>query len=315
MLLSAYFFASVWALFIHHIQRQNKPRSFALIPFGNALTFKEFPNISVSVLDRPSLEGIECSGIIVDLYAQDLDAQWEKFLARCALAKIPVFHYKQLEEALTGRVSIEHLSENVFGNLQPSSTVALLKRLFDLILTLVTMPLWLPVMLITGIIIKLESRGPMFFTQQRVGQWGETYRVYKLRSMTTDSEKNGAQFAQANDARITRVGHFIRKTRIDELPQFVNVLMGNMSIIGPRPEQKQFVEQFEEEIPFYSYRHIVKPGITGWAQVTQGYADDSSSTKIKLEYDLYYIKHFSVWLDMLIVVKTVRTILTGFGAR
>jgi len=133
--------------------------------------------------------------------------------------------------------------------------------------------------------------------------------------MCQDSEKSGAQFAQANDMRVTRVGKFIRKTRIDELPQFFNILKGDMSLIGPRPEQRTFVEQFEKEIPFYAYRHVVRPGITGWAQVTQGYAADADETRIKLEHDFYYIKNFSLWLDILIVLKTIRTMLTGFGAR
>ena len=133
--------------------------------------------------------------------------------------------------------------------------------------------------------------------------------------MGKDSEKHGAQMASANDMRVTRVGKFIRKTRIDELPQFFNVLKGDMSLIGPRPEQKVFVDQFEQEIPFYNYRHIVKPGITGWAQVTHGYAGDADETRVKIEHDFYYIKHISFSLDILIVFKTVKTMLTGFGAR
>ena len=133
--------------------------------------------------------------------------------------------------------------------------------------------------------------------------------------MGKDSEKHGAQMATTNDMRVTRVGKFIRKTRIDELPQFFNVLKGDMSLIGPRPEQKVFVDQFEQEIPFYNYRHIVKPGITGWAQVTHGYAGDADETRVKIEHDFYYIKHISFSLDILIVFKTIKTMLTGFGAR
>ena len=170
-------------------------------------------------------------------------------------------------------------------------------------------------MLITAIVIKLESDGPAFFIQNRVGQGGKEFRIYKFRSMGKDSEKHGAQMASANDMRVTRVGKFIRKTRIDELPQFFNVLKGDMSLIGPRPEQKVFVDQFEQEIPFYNYRHIVKPGITGWAQVTHGYAGDADETRVKIEHDFYYIKHISYSLDILSVFKTVKTMLTGFGAR
>ena len=133
--------------------------------------------------------------------------------------------------------------------------------------------------------------------------------------MCKDSEKNGAQFASAGDMRVTRIGKFIRKTRIDELPQFFNVLKGDMSLIGPRPEQKVFVDKFEEQIPFYSYRHIVKPGISGWAQVVHGYAAGIDDTQVKIEHDFYYIKHFSLWLDILIMFKTLKTMITGFGAR
>ncbi|MNZ52763.1 UDP-N-acetylgalactosamine-undecaprenyl-phosphate N-acetylgalactosaminephosphotransferase [compost metagenome] len=170
-------------------------------------------------------------------------------------------------------------------------------------------------MLVTAILIKLESPGPVMFLQNRVGKGNQDFRIYKFRSMCQNSEQHGAQFAQDGDMRVTRVGKVIRKLRIDELPQFFNVLKGDMSLIGPRPEQRTFVDQFEREIPFYMYRHIVRPGISGWAQVVHGYAADADDTRIKIEHDFYYIKHFSLWLDVLIVFKTIRTILTGFGAR
>lgn len=153
------------------------------------------------------------------------------------------------------------------------------------------------------------------FLQRRVGQFGKEFTIYKFRSMCKDSEKNGAKFASAGDMRVTRIGKFIRKTRIDELPQFFNVLKGDMALIGPRPEQKAFVDKFEDVIPFYSYRHVVKPGITGWAQVVHGYAADVGETQVKIEHDFYYIKNFSFGLDVLIVMKTIYTMVTGFGAR
>ncbi len=133
--------------------------------------------------------------------------------------------------------------------------------------------------------------------------------------MSTRPKNAESKFATEEQARVTRIGKVIRKIRIDELPQFFNVLKGEMSLIGPRPEQESFVKKFEEEIPFYGYRHMVKPGITGWAQTVQGYADDTETTTQKLAYDLYYIKHLSFWLDMNIVIKTIRTMLTGFGAK
>lgn len=315
VLFASYLIANVWVLLGFFIRRKYRVLKLAVVPVGKGLTLSSNTRAQITLLEDPSLNGRRYDAVVADLHAVDLEPEWEKFLAMCVLARIPVFHVKQVQESLTGRVQIQRLSENEFGALLPSSFYENLKQLIDLALVLLASPIWIPVMFITGILIRLESKGSMFFTQQRVGQGNKLFTVYKLRSMSSDSEKNGAQFASTNDMRVTRVGKFIRKTRIDEIPQFINVLKGDMSIIGPRPEQNFFVEQFENEIPFYSYRHVVKPGITGWAQVTQGYAADADDTRIKIEHDFYYIKHFSLWLDILIVFKTIRTIFTGFGAR
>lgn len=315
VLIYAFLFANIWAFLGYFIGRRFSQPKLALVPFGRALELADTPHAIITILEQAHLEGRRYDAVVADLHSEDLPDEWESFLAKCTLARIPVFHTQQLIESITGRVKVDHLSENIFGALLPSGLYSALKRFLDVSIVLLTAPFWLPVMLITGIIIKLESAGSMFFIQERVGQGNKDFKVYKLRSMCQDSEKDGAQFAKANDMRITRVGHFIRKTRLDEIPQFINVLKGDMSIIGPRPEQRTFVDQFEKEIPFYSYRHVVRPGITGWAQVVQGYAADADDTRIKIEHDFYYIKHFSLWLDILIVVKTIRTILTGFGAR
>lgn len=228
---------------------------------------------------------------------------------------IKIYNAKNLEESLTGRVRSRYFYENDLGTLQPSGIYQIIKRVIDVIAVLITLPITICIMLITAIAIRLESKGNVLFIQKRVGQGRKEFNLYKFRSMCQDSEKDGTKFATTNDMRITKVGKFIRKTRIDELPQFFNVLKGDMSLIGPRPEQKVFVDKFIKEIPFYNYRHIVKPGISGWAQVIQGYTADVNDTKIKLQYDLYYIKNFSIWLDILIVFKTIKTMLTGFGAR
>lgn len=315
VLISSSLLALFWSFAGYFLGRRYSRVKLALVPFGRALELVGNKNAEIVQLQRPHLEGRRYDGIVVDLHAADLPGEWERFLAQCTLARIPVYHSQQMIESLTGRVRVEHLSENMFGELLPSASYALIKRTLETLLVLLTLPLWLPVMLITGLIIKLESEGPMFFVQERVGQGNRDFKVYKLRSMCKDSEKDGARFASANDMRITRVGKFIRKTRLDEIPQFINVLKGEMSLIGPRPEQRAFVQQFDTLVPFYAYRHVVKPGITGWAQVVHGYAADAEDTRIKLEHDFYYIKHFSLWLDILITVKTIRTILTGFGAR
>jgi len=304
-----------WIISSFYGKQKLRSPTFALVPFGRAKVLLKQVNVRVKALQKPSLEGQRVDAVVADFRADNMPAEWERFLARCTLDRVPVYHYKQLVETLSGRVQIDHLSENEFGALLPSAAYECVKRLMDITLVVISAPLWLPVMLITGVLIKLESSGPMFFVQERVGQGNRPFNVYQLRSMCKDSEKNGAQFAAANDMRITRVGKVIRKTRIDEIPQFINVLKGDMSLIGPRPEQRVFVEQFEEEIPFYAYRHVVKPGITGWAQVVHGYAADADDTRVKIEHDFYYIKHFSLWLDILIIFKTIRTMLTGFGAR
>ncbi len=239
--------------------------------------------------------------------------EWERLLAACALAGIPVFHVKQIQESLTGRVQIEHLSENNLGSLLPSPGYFKLKRAIDWITSLVALVVLLPLLVLLGIIIRLDSPGPAIYRQIRVGYRGSTFTMYKFRSMYT--ARTGKDFTSLNDDRITRIGRFIRKYRIDELPQILNILRGEMSWIGPRPEAKKLSESYGEDIPFYAYRHIVRPGITGWAQVVQGYGASLTEVTDKLYYDFYYIKNFSLWIDILIAMKTVKTLLTGFGSR
>ena len=299
-----YFFARNWIT----------PK-IAYISLGRAQNIQNIPNVEWIELNEPRLCERRINAIVADLHSPELTPQWQKFLAKCTLNHIPVYNVRQLEESLTGCVKIRHMYENDLGSLLPSPVYLLVKRMMDIILIVITFPITLPIMAITAIAIRLESEGGAMFIQNRVGQGGKEFKIYKFRSMCKDSEKEGAQFASAGDMRVTRIGKFIRKTRIDELPQFFNVLKGDMSLIGPRPEQKAFVDKFEEQIPFYNYRHIVKPGISGWAQVVHGYAADVDDMRIKLEYDLYYIKNFSLWLDILIIFKTLKTMVTGFGAR
>ncbi|ALF11970.1 UDP-phosphate N-acetylgalactosaminyl-1-phosphate transferase [Parageobacillus thermoglucosidasius] len=186
------------------------------------------------------------------------------------------------------------------------------KRFLDILLSLLALPIAIPIILIFAIIIKLETPGPAFFLQERVGLHGKYFKVIKLRSMGVNAEKNGAQWATKNDPRVTKVGAFIRKTRIDELPQLFNVLKGDMSLIGPRPERPMFTAQFNKEIPGFIDRLQVKPGITGWAQVNGGY---DITPREKLELDRYYINNISFWLDLKIILKTIKVCITGDGAR
>lgn len=193
-----------------------------------------------------------------------------------------------------------------------SSIYITAKRLFEVIFSISLLLFTLPVLVLTALAIKLESPGPVFYKQERNGLGGRLFYVIKFRSMRVDAEKNGPQWAAKNDSRVTRVGQFIRKTRIDELPQLINVLRGEMSLIGPRPERPVFTEQFEKEIPGFKNRLQVKPGVTGWAQVNGGY---DITPREKLELDLYYIKNQSFALDFHILLKTVWVVLSGNGAR
>lgn len=188
----------------------------------------------------------------------------------------------------------------------------LYQRILDIILSLIGLTIGIPLMLIFGILIKLEDKGPMTYKQERVGKNGRVFYIYKLRSMRTDAEKFGAKWADKDDPRVTKVGKFIRKTRIDEIPQLFNILKGDMSIIGPRPERPSFTDQFNREIPGFINRLAIKPGLTGWAQVNGGY---EITPKEKLKEDMYYIRNRSVSLDIKILFMTVKVVLTGDGAR
>ena len=190
------------------------------------------------------------------------------------------------------------------------------KRLFDIVASLIVLIVGLPLILVAGIAVVLDSRGPVFHRQPRVGLFGEPYDIYKIRSMRTDAEAEGkAVWASENDSRITRVGRIIRKLRIDELPQLWCVLKGEMSFVGPRPERPSFVEELEQKMPFYAERHMVKPGLTGWAQINYPYGASVEDARVKLEYDLYYAKNYSPFLDLLILLQTVRVVLWPDGAR
>ncbi|WP_124728454.1 sugar transferase [Staphylospora marina] len=196
--------------------------------------------------------------------------------------------------------------------LNTSSVYPVVKRVLEVIFSVALLIFTLPVLVLVAIAIKLESPGPVFYKQERVGLNGKVFNIIKLRSMRTDAEKNGPQWAAKNDPRVTRVGKFIRKTRIDELPQLINILRGDMSLIGPRPERPMFTEQFDKEIPGFKNRLKVKPGLTGWAQVNGGY---EATPAEKLEMDLYYIRNQSLKLDMEILFRTAWVVISGNGAR
>ena len=223
-------------------------------------------------------------------------------------------------ERETGRVDLDSVNPSWFifsdGFSSGRRLSTLFKRSFDIFLSFLLLLLTGPIIFIFALLIKLESPGRSFFKQERVGLYGQTFKILKLRSMCSDAEIGGeAIWATENDPRITRIGRFIRKVRIDELPQAWSVLKGEMSFVGPRPERPQFVNDLQTKMPFYAERHIVKPGITGWAQINYPYGASTEDARHKLEYDLYYAKNYTPFLDLLIILQTIRVILWPEGAR
>jgi lipopolysaccharide/colanic/teichoic acid biosynthesis glycosyltransferase len=269
------------------------------------------------VLSRARLHDTRgCQAIVADFNA-DLPQEWEAFLAEAAVAGRIVYQVKQLSESLTGRVELEQLSENSFGSLVPARGYFYFKALADFLVALLLLPIALLIMGVIALCISVDSGGPVLFRQRRVGYAGDQITVYKFRTMRGAPNKDArrAAITSNDDERITRIGRTLRKYRLDELPQIFNIVKGEMSWIGPRPEAQVLSNWYQSEIPFYRYRHVVKPGISGWAQVNQGHVADVEQVHRKLQYDFYYIKYFSPWLDLLILVRTFRTILTGFGSR
>jgi len=234
----------------------------------------------------------------------------------CKLAGVPSCDGLSFCERELGKIDITLLQPSWMlysDGFKYSKRRMIAKRLFDLLLASVFFLVLWPFMLLTAIAVKLESPGPVLYHQVRVGLNGRHFRIYKFRSMRQDAEKNGAVWAQKNDARVTRVGAFIRNTRLDELPQLYNVLSGSMSFVGPRPERPEFVKDLSLQIPFYDTRHKVKPGLMGWAQLKYPYGASVEDAKNKLQYDLYYTKNHSFLMDMLIMIQTVEIILLGKG--
>lgn len=268
-------------------------------------------NIRWEIISEPVLRQ-DVAAVVVDPHAS-MDMEWSLFMTRLVLDGVPVYHRADIEEGLTGRVSFKSEADNNFGALLPSLTFLRIKRLLDLAFLPIAAMATVPLLLVVAILIKLDSPGPVLFKQVRMGHRGREFVCYKLRSMREST--GGPDFTLHNDERVTRVGRHLRKWRIDELPQMLNILKGEMSWIGPRPEALSLAIAYGAEVPFYNYRHAVRPGISGWAAVHQGNVAEANAARTKLEYDFYYIKYFSIWLDFLIVLKTVQTIWSGFGSR
>ena len=271
------------------------------------------PNLASHVMD------LRASEVVLAL-EERRNALPLKDLLRVKTTGVEVLDYSSFLERETGRIDLGSVNpswlifSDGFASGRMLSGVA--KRVFDVAASLLLLVLTVPLVLLTAMAIKLESRGPAFYRQRRVGLYNQDFEVVKLRSMRCDAEASGqAKWAEKDDPRVTRVGRFIRKVRIDELPQAWAVLKGEMSFVGPRPERPQFVSALEQQLPYYAERHMVKPGITGWAQINYPYGASVEDARNKLEYDLYYAKNYSPFLDLLILLQTLRVVLWPSGAR
>ena len=309
---------------ISQLRRRSDTRGFMIIGYlpmpgdKNPMNDSKVIKNDVALVDLTKQFNIDEIVVAVDDRRKSLPVHE---ILQCKMNGVDVIDLLTFFERETGRVCHDMLQPSwmIFSDgFLKGNFRAMVKRSFDIMVSLGMLSIVWPFMLLTALAIKLESRfhGPVFYFQQRSGECGRVFNVMKFRSMHTDAEKDGiARWAKKNDARITKVGSFIRKTRLDELPQIFNVLRGDMSFVGPRPERPEFVEKLQEKIPYYVERHRVKPGITGWAQIRYPYGASEQDSSAKLEYDLYYVKNYSIFLDMLILLQTAEVVLWGKGAR
>lgn len=270
-----------------------------------------------TISDLPTFSSYSWTGVLLGSQIELSDSLVQQLMSM-RLQGISVYRLPDIYENLWYKLPSSLLQDSWFTfstgfNLMSGGFNARVKRVFDLIASALIMLILSPLMLLVAFAIKLDSPGPIFYSQERTGLNGIPFKIHKFRSMYQDAEKHGAQWAQKRDPRITRVGYWLRLMRIDELPQVWNVVKGEMSLIGPRPERPQFDAQLKEAIPYYEIRYLVKPGITGWAQVLYPYGASIEDAYEKLSYDLYYIKNYSIWLDIAIFFKTIRVVLLGKG--
>jgi lipopolysaccharide/colanic/teichoic acid biosynthesis glycosyltransferase len=304
--------AMVWLAASARLRARYLVRHYAVMPTSLLGTM---PN--VGTCEWLDFADVQSGGMRVDAIVADLGAGLTETelsaLANAAIAGVPVLDRRFIVESLTGRTPLGGLMPNEFGALLPSRQYLLVRRVIELTLTVLALPVLLPALLALAILVRLDSDGPIFFLQPRVGRRGNVFQMVKFRTMYHGAA--GPSFTSAADPRVTRLGVVLRRCRLDELPQLVNVLRGDMSWVGPRPEALVLDQKYVRDIPHFALRGIVRPGVTGWAQINQGYAHDHDEMRANLEYDLFYLKHCSLWLDVVIVVRTIAVILGGAGAR
>lgn len=291
---------------------QDEGKKFYYIPFMEKTDESELVKFGVTRLQSTDQTPLSGESIIADLRSE-MPREYMQFLSQCALNGVSVYHVRQAKEMLSGRVEIDHLYENQMGSLLPSPTFIFCKSIYERVFAATVLFILAIPLLAIYVAIKMETPGPGIFKQVRIGYKGKPFIMYKFRTMKHHANWSG--HTQLQDTRVTRLGGILRRHRIDEIPQLFNVIRGDMSLIGPRPEAVPLAKKFKREIPFFMYRYVVRPGITGWAQVSQGFAVEPDEMRTKLHFDLFYIKHISFFLDLQIVLRTVTVVLFGRGAR
>ena len=304
--------AVLWMAFVAQLRARYLVRHYAVVPTALIGAMPDLPNCRWLDFDAVQARAVRIDAIVADL-GPDLSEMQISALAGAAIAGVPVLDRRYILESLTGRTPLGGLTPNEFGSLLPSRQYLVVRRAIELALTMLFLPLLLPLLAVVALAVRTDSRGPIFFRQMRVGRRGRAFPMVKFRTMYEGVA--GPSFTRNSDPRVTRVGNFLRRYRLDELPQLINVLRGDMSWVGPRPEALPLDQQYVREIPHFALRGIVRPGVTGWAQINQGYAHEPEAMRSKLEYDLFYLKHCSLWLDVVIVLRTFAVVVGGAGAR
>jgi len=302
----------VWMAAVAQLRSRYLIRNYAVVPSSLMPQMPATPACHWITYEEVEAAGVRVDAMVADLGPELSEAQVQA-LAGAAIAGVPVLDRRYIVETLTGRTPLGGLTPNEFGALLPSRQYLVIRRGLELLLTVLVMPILLPIIGVVALLVRLDSSGPIFFLQNRVGRRGRVFRMIKFRTMYHGA--GGPSFTATDDKRVTRVGAVLRRYRLDEVPQLVNVLRGDMSWVGPRPEALTLDEEYVRDIPHFALRGIVRPGVTGWAQINQGYAHEAEEMRHKLEYDLYYLKHCSLWLDVMIVLRTFAVLIGGAGAR
>jgi lipopolysaccharide/colanic/teichoic acid biosynthesis glycosyltransferase len=305
-------FAVVWMVFVAQLRARYLVRHYAVLPTSLIGAMPALRNCRWLDFDEVQANDVRVDAIVADLGA-DLNEAQLSALTLAAIGGVPVLDRRYILESLTGRTPLGGLTPNEFGSLLPSRQYLVVRRAIELASTMLFLPLLLPILMAIALAVRMDSGGPILFRQLRVGRRGHPFPMIKFRTMYEGA--GGPSFTRDADPRVTRFGGFLRRYRLDELPQLINVLRGDMSWVGPRPEALPLDQKYLREIPHFALRGIVRPGVTGWAQINQGYAHEHEAMRAKLEYDLFYVKHCSLWLDVVIVLRTFAVVFGGAGAR